>query len=254
MLLHSIHSEWLKTRKSAASWLCLTGSLFLPLMFLIGFLKDHTSINAYGHESNIWKIYFFQIWKFMAIALLPIGVILSSSLITQLEYANNGWKQLHSTPQHFSTIFLAKLSGIVLMTLKFFMYFTAGLLISATIPCLLFDHQWPREKLPLKFLLEANTKIFITCLPVIAIQYLISLRFRNFLVPIGAGILGLVGSLILIKTWKYAYLSPFSYTPMIFIGDKDMLLRVNIFLLSGIYFFALTLISYILYLTAKEKG
>jgi lipoprotein signal peptidase len=37
-LINSIKSEWLKTRKSAASWLCLIGGLFIPLIFLIGFL------------------------------------------------------------------------------------------------------------------------------------------------------------------------------------------------------------------------
>ena len=35
--------------------------------------------------------------------------------------------------------------------------------------------------------LKEDALYFIDCLPIVALQYLISLRFKNFLVPVGAG-------------------------------------------------------------------
>lgn len=51
--------------------------------------------------------------------LLPMGLILATSLITQMEFRNNTWKQLHTTPQKYSTIFTAKFIVIIGLTLQF---------------------------------------------------------------------------------------------------------------------------------------
>jgi hypothetical protein len=248
IFIYSLQSEWLKTKRSAASWLCLIGGFFIPLIYLILFLKDHSYINK--EQSEIWQKIFRGEWNNMAVFLLPMGVILASSLITQMEYKNNTWKQLHTTPQSFTTIFLSKFSVIALMTVKFFLFFNIGIILSGIIPCLLFDHQLPKEGIPFLFFLRQNTRIFLTCLPILAIQYLISLRFKNFLVAIGVGLLGLVGSLIG-ASWKYIFLSPYSFSPMLVMPiHRDF----NIPLVAFFYFVVLMIVSYILYIAKREKG
>ncbi len=131
--IHSLQSEWLKTKRSAASWLCIIGGFFIPFIYLIAFLKNNTSINKY--PDHIWETHFNELWHNMAIFLLPMGVILASSLITQMEFKNNTWKQLHASPQSYPTIFLSKYSVIFLMTVKFFLFFNIGLILSGLIPC-----------------------------------------------------------------------------------------------------------------------
>jgi hypothetical protein len=118
------------------------------------------------------------------------------------------------------------------------------------IPSLVYDHQFPRDGIPAMFFLKGNIKFFITCLPVLALQYLISLKFKNFLVPVGIGFLGLIGTLIG-NSWKYIYLSPFSYNMM---QGMHMKKDYNIYAYSIIYFALLMVVSYILYLNKKEKG
>ena len=247
--IYSLHSEWLKTKRSAASWLCLIGGFFIPLIYLIGFIINHKSIN--GYTPNIWEQYFMQLWTNMGVFLLPMGVILVSSLITQMEYKNNTWKQVHTTPQSYTTIFFSKFSVILLLTVKFFIFFNIGILLSGIIPCLLFDHQFPKEGIPLVYFLKGNLKFFITCLPIIAIQYLISLKYKNFLVSIGVGLVALIGTLTGLS-WEYIFISPYSFCVFnCMTAKKDVF---NIYAASILYFLAIMTINYALYITKKEKG
>ena|ERR1035437_4486479 len=147
--IYSLQSEWIKTKRSIASWLCIIGGFFIPLIYFIGFLKNKSSINDY--KFDIWQKLFNQLWQNMAVILLPMGVILASSLITQMEYKNNTWKQLHTTPQTYTNIFSAKFLVIILMTIKFFIFFNIGVILSGLIPCLLFDNHLPKENLPVMF-------------------------------------------------------------------------------------------------------
>lgn len=246
--LNSIHSEWLKTTRSSASWLCLAGGFFLPVLYFIGFLKEQSSINAY--KTDIWETYFMQSWQNMAVFLLPMGVILATSLITQIEIKNNTWKQVHATPQSYITIYFSKFAVILLMTLKFFIFFNIGILLSATIPCLLFSNELPKENLPVIYFLKWNLKFFITCLPILAIQYLLSLHFKNFMISIGIGLAGLIGSLIGLG-WKYIYLSPYVYTTL----TKSILkIEFNVYLYAIIYTVIMLVINLGFYLNKKDKS
>jgi hypothetical protein len=191
-----------------------------------------------------------QLWRNMGTFILPMGVILASSLATQMEFKNNTWKQLHTTPQSFTSVFFSKLTVIILLTVKFFIFFNIGVILSGIIPALLFTHSLPVMPLPFKFFVIINAKIFLSCLPLIAIQYLISLQFKNFLVPIGAGLLGLIGSLFGMS-WKYIYISPFIYSPMLVSGEHR---EIPIYWYSFFYFLIITAVSYLLYINKKEKG
>lgn len=251
--LFSLHSEWLKTKRSAAAWLSLIGGFFIPLIYLIGYLKNQSSMASPELGQYIWQNHFMQLWNTMAGFLLPMGVILASSLITQMEYRNNTWKQLHTTPQSFTTIYLAKFSVILLMTLQFFVFFNIGIILSGIIPCLLFDKSLPNQSFPFEYFFKGNLKFFISCLPIIALQYLISLQFKNFLVPIGVGLLGLIGTLIALS-WKYIFLSPYSYGPLTMMSARIESIPANIHVLAIGSFSLIMALSYILYIKKKEKG
>jgi lantibiotic transport system permease protein len=117
--IHSLQSEWIKTRRSTASWLVIIGGFFIPLIVIAIRLIKSSRLPAIYKAADFWERTFVQNWQVMAFFLLPMGVILATSLITQLEYKNNTWKQLHATPQLFSIIFFAKLTVIILMMLLF---------------------------------------------------------------------------------------------------------------------------------------
>lgn len=254
MILQSIKSEWLKTKHSIATWLCLIGGTFIPLIFLIGMLKDHRTIDMYQGELNAWTYYFFQVWQYMQVFLLPMGLILATSLITQVEYRNNTWKTVHTTPQSYTAIFMAKFIVLLGMTGLFFLYFNATWCLSAAIPSLIFAGHFPPVDFPWNQFLTSNGKILLTCLPVLALQFLLSLHFKNFLVSIGIGLLLVVGSLILTGQWEYAYTIPYSYPALTIMGDAAQLEKIHIYAWCLGYFIVFLTFGYVLYVTRKAKG
>jgi hypothetical protein len=251
----SLLSEWQKTRKSAASWLVLIGGLFIPLVmiFVQTFYPEEFSPKVLGE--NYWGSLFKHSWESMAILLLPVGVILATSLITQLEYRNNTWKQVFCTPQRITTLFITKLTVVLVMMLEFFLLNFIGLFIAAYLPGLVSSGGMPPPP-PMKTLIYYNILFFICSLPLLAFQFLIAMRFRNFLVSIGVGF-GMVVASLFAFSWKYGYQFPFAQIGMIYsklAGQNRVPEGVEVYQLSLIWFFAITVVHYILYIAQKERG
>lgn len=246
--INSIQSEWIKTRRSSASWLCIFGGFFIPTIYTFASLYNGKTLDQ--NSLGAWQSHFMKLWEIMAAFLLPMGIILASSLITQLEYKNNTWKQLMTTPQSLTQIYFSKFTVILLMTGKFFLFFNVGILLSAIIPSLIIDHHLPQADFPINVFIKQNGLFFITVLPIIAIQYLMSLQFKNFMVPIGVGILLLVTTLIG-NQWEHIYISPYSFC---FLKVFPLPINFNLYSYALIEFFVFMIISYYLFLRKKEKG
>lgn len=253
--LHCFAAEWLKKKGSLASWLVIIGGFFTPVIIIVVRLIYHSKLKALNLDPKFWEKHWINSWESMAIFLLPMGIILSSSLIAQLEYKNNTWKQWHTTPQKYSTLFFAKLAVVIVMMLQFFFLFNIGIYLSGVLPGLFFnDVPYPPEPIPFSLFVKYNFYYFVTCLPMIAIQYLVSLRFKNFLVAVGGGIalwIASVGAL----SWKFGYIVPYTHGSLYYLKTAGRYkLDNNIIGWALVYFAAATLISYFLYISKKEKG
>lgn len=247
---NSLRAEWLKTKGSSASWLCLIGGLFIPIIRMIAFLVKDESISQY--KGRMWEVFFNQNFLVMAQFLLPMGVILAAGMITQLEFKNNAWKQVNASPQSYFTTFSAKFIVILLMTLKFFLFFTIGIVVVGTLSTLIKDGVFPESTIPFDFILEVNWKFFVACLPILGMQYLLSLLFKNFLVPVGIGLLGIIGSLIGM-TWEYVHFIPYSYTLMSANGTPPGV-EIDLYWWAFGIFSILLTSAYFLFISKKEKG
>lgn len=253
----SLQSEWIKKRRSLAGWLVVVGALFTPLIIVVARLIYQDGLAKLYTSDTFWRDHWNNCWESVAIFLLPIGEVLAASLITQLEYKNNTWKQLHTTPLNFTTIYFSKLVVMIAMLLQFFILFNIAIFISAIIPLVIGEVSMPTAPIDVLFYLQENTLYFIDCLPIIALQYLIALNFKNFLVPIGTGFLMWVLSLATLR-WEYGYLFPYSYTIFNFLKEaangKAAIPDLNFHLLALGYFVLFTAIGYALYVTKKDKG
>lgn len=249
---HSFHSEWLKKRRSAASWLTLIGALLVPIVMLIS-RYDSGGLAAANRLSHLWENLYARSWQFMAIFLLPMGVVLATSLITQLEFRSNAWKQLCTTPQKLTTIFFAKLSVILVMLLQFFLLFNIGIYLEGVLPALAGGITYPTERIPFMALWRANGWFILDCLPIVALQYLLGLYCKNFLVPLGVG-LGLYVASMIATQWRYGYIIPYTYSTLEWLGNRSSLSTSHFHVWAAGYSVAFLVLGYILYITKKEKG
>jgi hypothetical protein len=94
-------------------------------------------------------------------------------------------------------------------------------------------------------------------LAIVALQYTISLRFRNFLIPVGFGFMLWVGTLAVLS-WRWNFLIPYSYTMLEYLkeeaSDKVAAPAVDIHAMAIGYFLLFTIAGYWLFATRKEKG
>ena len=255
--INSFQSEWLKKKRSLASWLVVAGAFFTPLIVLTARIKNRARLPELYAEDDFWRKAWNQSWESMGVFLLPIGIILATALVAQIEFKNNAWKQLHATPQSFTTIFFAKFLVIALMLVQVFILFNFGFYLSAALPALIFGNvNLPSAPFPFFDFWNGNVNFLVDCLPILALQYLLSLQFKNFLVPVGVGFaVWFLG--IGLLSWEYSYLFPYNHGAINFMTATGHLKRevpVNIELLALCYFAAFTVAGWFLYVTKKEKG
>ncbi len=250
--IHSLQSELLKIKGSSLFWLTILGSLLIPIVFLLRFIFLHIDVNLWHSTNNVWMPLFLQVCRPFTGFLLPIGTIMICSLIAQVEYKNNNWKQVHVTPQSYTTIFFAKYTALLLLSVQVFVFLNIGVIILGVVPCLIFGDGLPKDSIPFLFFFKESLKSFICCLPIIALQYLLSLKFKNFLIAIGSGITLFIGTMMALKI-ELSYISPYSYA-LYYFDQKTISSHTQNYSIALLYFVTLTLINYFLYITKKEKG
>lgn len=244
-----LKSDSIKRKGSSLNWLIFGGSFFIPFVILISRLVRHQQTIIQNSSDGVWMKLFNQNWQYMAILLLPMGIALATSLLNQIEYRNNTWKQLMVMPISPSSIFLSKYITLIYILVQYFVLFTIGIYLTGLVPVLIYsDAIYPKEQFPVDEYLKKSIGYFIDCLPIIAIQYLLSVHIRNYIVSIGVGFILLIGSLIAMS-WESGYLLPYCYAALDFIkADNNISSGVNLKKWALMYFVLVSALNYILFL------
>lgn len=253
MYLSAFQSEWLKKRRSAASWLTVAGALLVPAIIITARFVDGGGLAEANRSDRLWETLYNRSWQFMGFFLLPMGVVLATSLIVQLEYRSNAWKQLAASPVSHSTVFLAKLSVILVLLVEFFVLFNIGIWLEGVLPALSRGVPFPAERFPFAAFVRGNGRFLLDCLPIVLLQYALSLQFRNFMLPLGVG-LGLYVAAMAAAHWRYGYAVPYTYPVLEYIGKRSPSLRTDFHVWSAGYAVGLLVVGYILYIGKKERA
>ena len=253
----SLRTEILKTKRSAAFWVCLLGSGFIPAIFTLALSLNPKEFLA-KYRANPWESHFAQGWQAFSAFLLPLFVILVCSMIVQIEYRNNTWKQVFASPQSIGNIFFSKYSTILLMVLFLFIMFNLFMAGGAVLANLIQkEYTFLSNSVPYDRLLKMNVKSFVSLLGIVSIQYWLSLRIKNFIVPIAIG-LGLLITAIVLQGWEHIYKIPYAFPFLTFFSmgriDLDGRLFLNHELNSIGYFIFFTLLAFLDMRYRKERG
>ena len=253
--VHCFQSEWLKRRRSLSSWLVIVGAFFTPASVILAKLVKSESLRAESASPKFWETLWTSSWESMAILLLPLGLIFATGLVAQIEFKNNAWKQVLTAPQTLTSIYFAKLAVMVVMILELLLLFNVGVYLSGVVPCLLTKGvALPAEQVPYLFFLREDLRYFADCLPILGLEFLFSLQFSNFLVPVGGGVAAWILSLAVLN-WKYGYLFPYTYCGLYYlrvVGRYTQNTPIHLWALA--YFAVFVVAGYVLFLTKRQKG
>src|SRR5688500_17806722 len=99
----SLRSELLKTR-AASFYLTLVAAAAGPVVYLLNIIFDEGEIDPSQKDplNAIFKI----LSDMNGTALFPLFIILICTMLPQMEYRNNTWKQLFASPQTKGNVFL----------------------------------------------------------------------------------------------------------------------------------------------------
>jgi len=210
----SFRSEFYKTRKTAGFWSAVILPLLLCLLVFAGFYSKSAQL-ANEPGVMLWIQFSGAILGVMGSLLLPMLIVFIGYSVNSIEHKADTWKSLFSLPIAKLSIYSAKFLYalfLVFLCLALFVVFTVsfGTLLGEIKPELKFhDYSIAGTLTQLYF------KLFLSSLGILAIQFLLSLLFRDFLKPMGIGFVATITGVILAaNNWQYAYLFPYSH-PML---------------------------------------
>ncbi|MES3017486.1 MAG: ABC transporter permease [Bacteroidota bacterium] len=210
-LLTSLRSEILKTKRTAALYLALTAGIFGMLICILDFLSDGIPADSSATVFNLMMTDKFQVSAFL---MFPLFIILSCTLLPQIEYKNNAWKQVLASPQPKWMIFVSKFLIVQLLILVFLftdllMMFLGAVLLHFIEP----DLNVLNQPVDVKEIFKLRAIAYVALLPISALQFWLGWRIKNFITPIGIGIaLWITGTILVIELKAgFALYFPYSY-------------------------------------------
>jgi len=211
-------SEFLKLRHTSAFWLTLLAAGFIPAINGIICIEKATDMIPKFRDTP-WITFLRYNWKNTAAVILPFYVILLINLVPQLEYRNMTWKQVYASPRKYADIFFSKFVIIQILIICFFILFNLFMIASAyTINVFQNGYSFSHTAIPWYMVLQLSIRIYTGILGVTAIQYWMSTRFKNFVLPLGAGLGLWIAGLVLME-WDHIIYYPYMYSTLLFFTD-----------------------------------
>jgi lantibiotic transport system permease protein len=248
-------AEFLKTKRTAAIWLTVAAALFVMVVNFISMMAEPKHFLS-GTQENPWANMIDSTWTIGAVFVLPMFVILVTSMVVQTEYRNNTWKQVYASPRSYADVFFSKLLVIHALILLCFLLFNAAIIMFSYL-AMVFNsgYQIFTQPIPWLKMFTLLAKAYFGILTLSTIQYWLTLRIRNFIVPMGIGLALLITGII-IHSWDKLYYFPYMY-PAIFCM-RDYASKVTLIQKAEMYnlvWFALVLgLSFLDTAKRKERG
>ncbi len=246
--ISSTKNELIKLKRTFAFWLTIISGLFIPLIYFLYYsLKYKSLIPVEG--VNPWDKFMVEQIRAAAPLLVPFFIVLITSLIVQIEHKSLGIKHLFALPVPKWSIYFGKLTVVLLTIITAYILFLFFILIVGYSVGLMHEELnffsfTPNFSESIKLLFRS----FIATLGIVGLQFWLSFRMRNFIIPLGIGMILIVTGLIIYRSEESLYF-PYGYNMLsLFPIDKDMenLLwfpRVSIY--SLLYFSGFSILGYL---------
>ena len=206
-LKNSVFTEITKQKKTLALWGAILAPLFVvTINFLIFFSHPELLEKA---ETNPWLKIAGNASNIYSILMLPLLITLVAFIVNNVEHKANGWKHLFALPVSRPNIYLGKIivaAGLVFLSLALFDVFLilSGKLLASLHPEIHFENFAMNNEI-----IITSIKIFLASLFILMIQFIISINSKNFLVSIGIGVAGTIGT-SMVLSWEHSNWIPYA--------------------------------------------
>jgi len=202
--------ELLKLKNSKILWIVILAPAFMVLQGVINLMRYYDLFTGQGQ--NLWEQLYTQSMIFYVMILFPALISVVMTLVARIENSHRGWKQYLSLPVKKGTVYVIK--SVIAFGLVFINILT--LIIAMLIAGILIGAQ---ESLPYLSLIGRPLATYIAALPIMAILYVLSIRYSQMTVPLGIGI-GLALPAMLVANTKYWLIYPWTYPIMAALGEN----------------------------------
>lgn len=245
-------AELWKCRKTAAYFIALAAGAFVPFINLLTYLFKSTFFVKVMAEDP-WHTTMNQAWQPAAAFMMPMFVILLTSLVVQVEYRNNTWKQVYASPRSYADIFFSKFLIVHLLIIFSLVLFNLFMVLFGYVANMVHSgYTFFSHAVPWGDMLRLTAKMYVSILAMTAIQYWLSLRLKNYIAPLGIGITLLITGLIIMK-WEHIKFYPYAYTALTYFKDLGKGDQTHQYY-SYIWFVGIVLLSFWDTVRRKERG
>jgi len=218
-LVVSLRSETLKLKRTLAVYLCVLAAFFGPFMSFMEYLD----MGPTPPRGLPWNEHFLRGREPLCIGVLPLYVILICTLLLQIEYRDKTWKQVLSSPQKMGNIFMAKFITLQGMILLFLVGFNLFLFVGAAAVEMMHPELFEG---PIDFyqIFTTNAQTYLLVVGMSAIQFWLSLRFKNFIASLGIGfaLWFLAPMMVFSLKWSFVEYYPHAFTMLsVMTGFKE---------------------------------
>lgn len=245
-----VKSEHSKVKRNRGVW------AFILLPFVLTMLNNlyiiYNSASLDEINVNPWK-YLLGRYLLLSYSLIyPLVTCIFTYSLFDLEHGNSNFKGLFVLPVKKTKIFYAKVFYIceivtISVLAAYVLFLLSGFLFASLFPRYAFQDYDARVIIGLFFL-----KLYLACLAVSSLNYFLSLLFKNFVMSLGIGCLGVVFSLVATQ-WKYIHIVPYHYpyqSYIDFIKEDTTLMNIDA-IACIVYFFLFIGFSYLLFKRMK---
>ncbi len=239
--LSNTKNELIKLKGTFAMWLSVISGIMVPLLFfLVFFFRYDKLIPEEG--INPWNKFMNDQVSNSIPFLVPMFIVLITSLIIQVEHKATGIKHLFALPIPKWSVYYSKLSIVVGSIVATYIYFFIAILIFGSLLGVLRPELNFLEFQPEYFkFIKILGMSFIASLGIVGLQFWLSFRFKNFIVPLAVGMIMVIIGLIVSRAPEAIYF-PYAYNILSVLQGSNgpQIFGIPTVLVYSIIFFLIT--------------
>lgn len=244
-------AETQKTKGSFTFWFTIIGSVLIPFVFfLVYFFRPESFIPK--ESINPWVNFLSSNIQAIAFLLFPLHVILTIAINVNIEHKENSWKKLFVLPIKRESVYVSKLIFILFQIVVSLLIFSVCLFLFGALLGL-FHQELKFLSYTPDFLCHSKlmVRLFVSILGIFSVQFVLSLFFKNIIIPISIGMFLTIVASLITSGWQYSIYFPYSF-PMWFFLNSNQLLEGNIET-----YYSLTIseiVSFLLFISVNLMG